>query len=133
MAWTYKQFSATEAGSGLSDQVQNQLNALGSNQAVLGSVKLGSLNSLTYSARTAIFYEPSLTEIPTPNNLSGSWSYKTWTGKSDYLTLFQAVVDHLNAAGTMTDAQKYYSHVALTDRNSADATVTLWWRDTTSS
>ena len=129
MSWTYDSFDSTHADSGLWNQLQNALNKIPSATQML-SAKVGTSNRISGNARGLIIYNSNLQKAPNPNVLGDTWSYKDFSTSNDYETMYQKVVQFMNdPQNGLSDAQLFYADISMSNAETHDAHVVLWYRN----
>ena len=124
MIFTYKSFSSDEADQNLWNKVQNSLNAL--SDAEMQSVKIASSDQKSGNARTLIITTDST--APNSSTLGEQWLYQEFDTNSDYSDMYSDCVNFLNSDALST-AQKYFSHISMTNAHDNKSNLMLWYRD----
>lgn len=124
MTFSYKDFATEYAGATLWQDVINELQSLNLNQ--MASAKIATSDTEGSDARGLIFYCDS--PMPNQNELGTTWAVKTFTTMHDYTTMYQELETWLNTGGDLTDAQKYFSRMAMTNMSTRHANLELFYR-----
>ena len=129
MAYSYKEFTDNDVTNVFSS-MRNELNSLTSEEA--NTVKICTSDQKGGDARSLIVWNGDPASIP--GRPKGTvWQYYTWPTYSDYDQMYRDLIDALNNKklpnGTnLTDSQVYYSKITMTNYQSGDATLSLWYR-----
>lgn len=126
LTFTYQQFESHEADDDLWAQVVNALNGLNAQQR--NSVKIASSDQDNGPARTVLIYTGDDEPAGSISQLGESWSYTVFSTGSDYTEMYQECVDFLNG-DELTDLQKYYSRISMTNAHSHKSNLVVWYRN----
>ena len=125
MTFAYVSFTSGQAGSTLLNQIENTLNAFNSEESK--GAKIATTDMKGNSARGLIISTKS--DAPNPLTLGTTWNYKEFDTGSDYEAMYQEATDFLNNDSSLTETQKYYSQMTMTNAASNTARLVIWYRN----